>query len=44
MFEFDESQYTLEAMLESNAHDVEFCVWVRSAVIGDNFCGCVRVS
>lgn len=44
MFEFDGSRFTLEAMLDSNAHDDDFCAWVRSAVVGDNFCGCVRVS
>lgn len=42
MFEFDGSQYTLEVMLDSNAHDEEFCAWARSAAIEDNFCGCVR--
>ena len=44
MFEFDGSRFTLEAMLDSNVHDDDFCAWVRSAVVGDNFCGCVRVS
>lgn len=44
MFEFDGSNFTLEVLLVSNSHDGEFCAWARSAVIGDNFCGCVRVS
>lgn len=41
MFEFDGTQYTLESMLTSNAHDEEFCAWARAADVGDNFCGCV---
>lgn len=44
MFEFDGSQFTLEAMLVSNVHDEEFCAWARSAAVGETFCGCVRVS
>lgn len=44
MFEFDGTQFSLEVMLVFNAHDVEFCVWARSAAINDNFCGCVSVS
>jgi hypothetical protein len=43
-FEFDEAQFTLEALLEANAHDEELCKWARSANIGDSFSGCTRVS
>ena len=44
MFEFDESTYSLAEMLDANAHDIEFCIWARSADLNDNFCGCVRVA
>jgi hypothetical protein len=44
MFTFDESSYTLEDMLTSNATDDAFCAWAVSAQIGDEFCGCVRTS
>ena len=44
MFEFDGNAYTLADMLESNAHDADFCGWAKSANIGDYFCGCTRIS
>lgn len=42
-FEFDEAQFTLEALLEANAHDEALCKWARNANIGDSFDGCTRV-
>lgn len=43
-FEFDGAVYSLESMLEANAHDEEFCAWAVSARVGDAFEGCERVA
>lgn len=44
MFGFDGSTFPLDAMLAANAHDEEVCNWVRTARIGQTYCGCTRVS
>jgi hypothetical protein len=44
MFEFDGAQYSLDSMLVSNSHDESLCTWLRTAPIGETYCGCARVS
>jgi hypothetical protein len=44
MFEFDGSQYSLDSMLVTNSHDESTCNWLRTAPIGETYCGCARVS
>lgn len=41
-FKFDGETYSLASMLEANAHDTELCEWLKSASVGDRFCGVER--
>ena len=44
-FSFDGGTYTLESMLEANAHDEDLCYWLVRAEVGDTYDGdCTRVS
>lgn len=36
-FTFDGATYTLEQMLEGNAHDEDVCYWLQRAEVGDTY-------
>jgi hypothetical protein len=44
MFEFDGERFTLQQILEGNAHDRGMVEFATTAAVGNEFCGCKRVA